>query len=70
MISYGKDYIVRGVRGNGTIREKNREIFITEVLRGKNLGLRQTESQQVEVYFGRLHMGTIDESLRFVSKVS
>ena len=69
-ISYGKDYIVRGVRRNGTIRWKNREIFITEVLRGKNLGLRQTESQQVEVYFGRLHLGTIDDSLRFITKAS
>lgn len=42
-VAYGRDYIIRGVRRNGTILFGGREIFITEVLRGQNLGLRETD---------------------------
>lgn len=68
-VNYDNRYAVRAVRGNGTIRWKNHEVFIIEVLRGKKLGLFQSDQGHVEVYFGTLHLGAFDQSFRFVAKV-
>jgi hypothetical protein len=67
-LPYDSMYAVRAVRGNGTIRWKNHEIFITEVLRGQKLGLLQSDQGHVDVYFGTFHLGGFDQSLRFVAK--
>jgi len=68
-ITYQEPYIVRPIRRNGTIRWKNREIFITEVLRDQPVGLLQGSDNALEVYFGSLHLGTVDwQSTKFIPK--
>ncbi len=68
-ITYQEPYIVRPIRRNGTIRWKNQEIFITEVLRDQPVGLLQGSDKALEVYFGSLHLGTVDwQSTKFIPK--
>ncbi len=61
LITYDNRHIVRPVRRNGTIRWKSKEIFITEVLRRQTIGLLPNLNSAFDVYFGTLHLGTIDE---------
>ena len=68
-ITYEEPYIVRPIRRNGIIRWKNREVFITEVLRHQAVGLLQGGNNTLEVYFGSLHLGTVDcQSAKFIPK--
>ena len=59
-ISYDGRHITRPVRNNGTIRWKSKEIFVTEVLRRERIGLLPTETGTLEVYFGKLRPGVLD----------
>lgn len=69
IITYGKEFVVRPIRGNGTIRCEGREIFISEVFSKQKIGLLKSADKDIEIYFGTLHLGTIDgESARFVPK--
>lgn len=69
LITYDKRHIVRPVRRNGTIRWKSKEIFITEVLRRQAVGLIPNTSRAFDVYFGTLHLGTIDgDKAKFIPK--
>ncbi len=59
-IRYDDRHIIRPVRKNGTIRWKSKEVFITEVLRRERIGLLPTPAGAFQVYFGQMHLGTLE----------
>jgi hypothetical protein len=59
-IAYGDEFEVRTVRKEGDIKWQGANIFTSELLRHKSVGLRQMEDDLFEVYFGATLLGEID----------
>jgi putative transposase len=57
---YPDDYESRRVRHNGELRWQGELVFLSEALCGEVVGLIENEDGDQEVYFGPLHLGTID----------
>ncbi|GAB4304839.1 MAG: hypothetical protein Kow0090_20470 [Myxococcota bacterium] len=68
-MEYPSGYEVRSVRQNGTIRW-NGEIFLSEVLIGERVGLRQVSENEWEVYFGDIMLAMLDDKERKIRKPS
>lgn len=64
---YDKDFVKRKVRVNGTIKWKGKEVYISEPLAGKQIGLLQISDFEWEIYFGEILLGIFDEKTRIVS---
>jgi len=60
-VEYHGDVIVRQVRHNGEIRWKGELIYLSEVLAGEPLALRQKEEHRWEVTFSFYPLGILDE---------
>ncbi len=58
--SYPAHYELRRVRSNGEIRWEGELVFIGEALCGEVIGLLENQIGDHEVYFGPLHLGTLD----------
>jgi len=59
-IAYGDEFEIRTVRKEGDTKWQGANIFISELLRHKSVGLRQMEDNLFEVYFGDTLLGEID----------
>lgn len=57
---YGHDYLVRHVRHNGEIKFMGRMFYITEVLAGQPVGLREIEDGLWQLQFSFYALGAID----------
>jgi putative transposase len=57
---YPDDYDLRRVRHNGELRWQGELVFLSEALCGEVIGLSENQDGDQEVYFGPLHLGTID----------
>ena len=58
--TYASDCELRRVRSNGEIKWQGELIFIAQPLVGEVIGLQEDNDGNAEVYFGPLHVGTID----------
>lgn len=56
---YGADFTVRRVRSNGEIRWRGGLVFLSELLTGEAVGLRE-EQLGFAVYFGPVYLGRLD----------
>ncbi len=63
---YSSDYVVRGVRHNGSIRWKGEEIYVGKTLTGEPVGLNELEDGRFEVHYGPIILGTIDMNSEFI----
>jgi putative transposase len=59
--AYPTEYELRRVRNNGEIKWQGELVFIGEALRGEVIGLCENPHGDQEIYFGPLHLGTLDE---------
>ena len=50
----------RKVSSSGVIKWKDHQLLISTALKGWHVGLQQTETQLIEVWFSRLLLGWID----------
>ena len=62
---YNSEYIVRGVRHNGSIRWKGEEIYVGKTLTGEPLGLKEIANGTFEVHYGPVFLGVIDPKCEF-----
>lgn len=60
-IMYDDDYIIRKVRCNGCIKWKGGLVYLTSLLHGEPIGLRETDNGLWEVMFSFLKLGVINE---------
>ena len=58
--TYTSDCELRRVRSNGEIKWQGELIFIAQPLVGEVIGLQEDNDGNAEVYFGPVHVGTID----------
>ncbi|MBV8841853.1 MAG: transposase [Bryobacterales bacterium] len=58
--TYASDCELRRVRSNGEIKWQGELIFIAQPLVGEVIGLQKDNDGNAEVYFGPVHLGTID----------
>jgi putative transposase len=57
---YANDCELRRVRNNGEIKRQGELIFIARPLVSEVIGLRENDTGDADVYFGPVHLGTID----------
>ena len=68
---YAGDYEVRRVRHNGEIRWRNELIFISQVLTGEPVGLREIDDDGGwQVCYGPIGLGTVDAAGKFAAGAS
>ena len=60
-LKYPGYYEVRSVQGNGVIYLNNHTIYISPVLKGNHVGLKQIDQKAWEVHFGPIRLGYFDE---------
>jgi putative transposase len=68
--AYGADEAVRRVRSNGQIKWGGELIFVSEVLAGECVGVRETEDGEWRVRFGPVELGFIDGNTRRLNRRS
>lgn len=66
-IEYDSTMNVRLVNANGQIKWKGVQIFISEVLIGSNIGLREVDEALYTIHFGPVRLGFLDLLTRRVS---
>ena len=59
-IDYGDDFEVRRVRSNGEIKWQGQRLYVSEALVGEWVGLKETDSNQWELYFSSHHIGNLN----------
>ena len=60
-IDYPKNFVVRKVSSNGSIRWLSAAVFVTKSLEGQHIGLEETGDGLWSVYFSRVRVGKLDE---------
>ncbi len=60
-IEYEGHLMVRSVRSNGSIKWKDKKLFVSEVLAGERVGLEETDYGVWSLYFGSTLLGILDE---------
>jgi putative transposase len=68
-MDYGREFEVRRVRSCGSVKMSGTMFFLTEVLTGELVGLKQTEEDRWSVYFGPHLLGTFHEETETFKKV-
>lgn len=58
---YPDYYVVRRVQKTGVIHNRNHMIYVSDLLKGQNVGLSEIEQGVWEIYFGPVRLGCIDE---------
>jgi putative transposase len=62
-IEYPASFDVRSVRSNGQIKWKGEMLFLSEVLRDERVALFQIDEHRWQIYFGPVHLATLNEQL-------
>ncbi len=57
---YPDDMQVRWVKAQGDISWKNRHIYLTDTLAGELVGLRQTDNDLWDIFFGPIRLAQLD----------
>jgi transposase InsO family protein len=58
---YEKDYETRRVRENGTMKWKGKEVYVTDALKGEEIGLLEKGDGEWEVYYYKKKLGVFKE---------
>jgi putative transposase len=61
-LEYGDEFQIRRVSDAGLISWEGHRLFLSNVLRGELVGLKQTKVTVSELYFGPVLLGTLDSS--------
>jgi transposase InsO family protein len=61
-IEYPDHFEIRRVSGDCTMRWRNRNIFVSSLLKQRCVGLEQVADQVWSVFFGPVHLGWLDET--------
>jgi len=64
-IVYPDQWPIRMVRQNGEIKWRGERVFVSDVLVGEPLGLRERDGGLWELYFGPIMLGTLNHAGRF-----
>jgi len=59
-VAYPTNYEVRRVKHTGEIKWRNRQLFVSEALRGEDIGLVETDTGLFEMFFGSASLAFID----------
>ena len=59
-LDYGDEFQTRRVSDAGVISWEGHRVFLSNVLRGELVGLKQTQETVSELYFGPVLLGTLD----------
>jgi len=59
-MTYPDDMVVRAVKSQGDISWKNRHIYLTSVLAGEIVGLRQVNNHRWDIFFGPIRLAQLD----------
>ncbi len=57
--SYGEDFVVRGVSGNGCIGWKGSEVPVSSLLGGQPVGIKLYADDEAELFYGPLSLGCL-----------
>jgi len=61
-MSYPDDMTVRWVHSQGDVRWNSRQIYLSDTLAGEPVGLRQTDNDRWEVYYGPIKLALLDSA--------
>ena len=64
MVEYPSSFDVRSVRSNGQIKWKGEMLFVSDVLRDERVALLQVDENRWQLYFGPVHLATLNDRLR------
>jgi putative transposase len=62
-MTYPEDMTVRCVHSQGDLRWKNHQIYLSETLAGEPVGLRQTDNNRWEIYYGPIKLALLDSAV-------
>lgn len=62
-MTYPHDMIVRWVHTQGDLRWNGHQIYLSETLAGEPVGLRQTDNDRWDIYFGSLKLAVLDATV-------
>jgi putative transposase len=68
-IEYDDNLITRGVRSNGTIKWKGKDIFVSETLEGERIALKPYNQDEWIVYFSFIPLGIFNEKILKINKI-
>ena len=68
-IDYDVDKSVRKVLPSGEIKWKNHAIYIGQILAGEYIGLKETKTDKLEIYYSFLHIGHLNEKVMKVERI-
>ncbi len=60
-VEYPQNLSIRQVKANGAIKWKNNELYISGVLGGEQVGLKQIDNELWQIYFSFHPLGVLDE---------
>ncbi|MEZ5357820.1 MAG: leucine zipper domain-containing protein [Candidatus Zixiibacteriota bacterium] len=59
-MGYPDDMVTRKVHHQGDIKWKGKHLYLTEILAGQTIGLRQVTEQRLDIYFGPIRLAQLD----------
>ena len=62
-MTYPEDMTVRCVHSQGDIRWDNHQIYLSETLAGEPVGLKQTDNNRWEIYYGPIKLAVLDSAV-------
>jgi putative transposase len=68
-VEYDTDVITRGVRSNGAIKWKGKDVFVSETLEGERIALKPHNQDEWIVYFSFLPIGIFNERVLKINKI-
>lgn len=63
-VEYPASFDVRSVRSNGQIKWKGEMLFVSDVLRDERVALLQIDEEHWHLYFGPVHLATLNDRTR------
>ena len=63
-MTYPDDMAVRWVHSQGDLRWNCHQIYLSETLAGEPVGLRQTDNDRWDIYFGTIRLAILDTDNR------
>lgn len=68
-INYDVDKAVRKVLPSGEIKWKNNAVYVGQILAGEYIGLKETETERLEIYYSFLHIGYLNKIKMKVERI-
>ncbi|MDZ4723209.1 MAG: integrase core domain-containing protein [candidate division Zixibacteria bacterium] len=59
-IKYPDHFLVRTVHGQGDLRWKSRQIYLSATLAGQHIGMEETETDRWTIWFGPIRLAVLD----------